>query len=373
MCYNYTTAASVRVLQVATLKLEAALKMAGEVRDASVAANRTKCEEFIAKAAAEKAEVLVEADRMEKETAAAADKSAVRAVAGRWQAYVTAGLVTGEASNGTAYSDIEQALALAAQAQTERQKSVFECKARTTQVGSMAAREVAAASAALSKAKQAAEAALEEAERVYELSQGMTAEMRARASAQEAAAKAEASSESFQAKHEPEQAAADAAAAKEAEARAKELLTQAEADHSLAEAEAAATLERQRQSAATALALTQEQLSGAEVAERKMNAIKLAAAEADVLRKEAKVMRAKVEADRRQAEETFMRSQHDAIGRRPGGKKVLLAAQRELLSQHGRGTRRWSAESSPSMSPPTASALRWCATNAQSQASSPYL
>ena len=29
------------------------------------------------------------------------------------------------------------------------------------------------------------------------------------------------------------------------------------------------------------------------------------------------------EEDRRQKEEAFMRSQHDAIGRRPGGKKVL--------------------------------------------------
>ena len=52
-----------------------------------------------------------------------------------------------------------------------------------------------------------------------------------------------------------------------------------------------------------------------------------------VARAEAKSRRMMVEADRRKAEEARMATQHDAIGRRPGGKKVLLAAQRELLSQ----------------------------------------
>ena len=74
--------------------------------------------------------------------------------------------------------------------------------------------------------------------------------------------------------------------------------------------------------------MTRAQLDTAEVEEAQLRRTQVASEEADAARREWMSRRKLVEADRRQAEATRMTSLQDAISRRPGGRKVLLAAQR---------------------------------------------
>ena len=80
-----------------------------------------------------------------------------------------------------------------------------------------------------------------------------------------------------------------------------------------------------------------EALGSAEAEEARLQAVQSAAEEADRARAAATAKRVGVEADRRRAEEARMASQHDAISRRPGGKKVLHLLAGTLLERSLRG------------------------------------
>ena len=320
-----------KLAQMANIKLEAAMMEANEKRDKVLAANRSKCEERVAEAEARQSEIADQAEEARRGVVASADATAVQAVRQRWSAYVKEKLFKGEAKD-LKYEDVETALAAVTESVAACQRSSFAAKAATAQVGKPAA-DAVATGAVLADARKGAEAALARAEAENALKEAEVTTMREKAAAMEAEVTAAASNSSEVALSEPEQAVADAAAAKAAEALAKDAVTQAEERHALCEAEAAAELEKARTAAEAALALTKEQLDVAVEDERRQKVIQVASEEADVARAEAKSRRMMVEADRRKAEEARMATQHDAIGRRPGGKKVLLAAQRELLSQ----------------------------------------
>ena len=333
-----------RASQTATVKLESALAEAAEKRNKVLAENKRACEEAIAAEREQQRKIEAEENRMQKDAAAAADSTAVQAAASRWARYLESGLVTGDASNCTQFADVERALELAEEALASRQRAAFAAKATTAQATKQAAADVERASVALGKAQEGVQTRLEAASHAFAARQAETDAKRALAlerkkKAEEAVVPSNGQEDAGG--DGQKQALAEAEAAQEAETRAKEAVAQAEADHARAEAEATAAIEQERRAADAALALTEAQLEVAEEQVRRLAAFQLAADEASVARKEVQARRAKVEKDRRSKEDARMRSQHGAISRRPGGKKVLdfvqrhaqrhLAAQREQL------------------------------------------
>ena len=305
----------------ANIKLEAAMQEANEKRDQQLEHNLRVCTEKLEEALSRQNEAAAEADKVVLVAREAADAAAIRTAANRWSMLLKAKLVSGDASSLT-FGGVEGVLETLGTTIAGCQRHALEAKATAAQVSKKAAADMAAAGTTLLEVRRDANKALSEAKAAYELSQEESSKVRAQAAKQEAEVRA-----AIPSSMEVTRAEEEAAAAVAAERAARDAVAHAKALHDAAVAETASKLASARQAAEAARAQTTVRLDAAKEDERRLKAIQLAAEEADVARKEATEKRRLAEMDRRKAEDARLCSQHEAIGRRPGGKRVLASVQ----------------------------------------------